>query len=56
MDAVRGSRILLVEDERALANAVAEALTDADWQVDHAGDGEEAFARVRSAYLRRGGL
>ena len=47
MDAVKGSRILLVEDERALASAVAEALTDAGLQVDHAGDGEEAFARVR---------
>ena len=47
MDSVTGSRILLVEDERALAAAVAEALTDAGLQVDHAGDGEEAFARVR---------
>jgi CheY-like chemotaxis protein len=47
MDAVRGSRILLVEDERALATAVAEALTDAGLTVEHAGDGEQAFARVR---------
>jgi len=47
MDSVTGSRILLVEDERALAAAVAEALTDAGLKVDHAGDGEEAFARVR---------
>ena len=47
MEAVRGSRILLVEDERALAAAVAEALTDAGLKVEHAGDGEEAFARVR---------
>jgi len=47
MDAVGGSRILLVEDERALAAAVAEALSDAGLMVDHAGDGEEAFARVR---------
>ena len=47
MEAVTGSRILLVEDERALAAAVAEALTDAGLKVDHAGDGEEAFARVR---------
>jgi len=47
MEAVQGSRILLVEDERALATAVAEALTDAGLNVDHAGDGEEAFARVR---------
>jgi CheY-like chemotaxis protein len=50
MEAVRGSRILLVEDERALAMAVAEALTDAGLRVDHAGDGEEAFARVRQAH------
>ena len=49
LEAVRGSRILLVEDERALATAVAEALTDAGLKVDHAGDGEEAFTRVRQA-------
>src|SRR4051812_41076848 len=47
MDGVGGSRILLVEDERPLAAAVAEALSDAGLLVDHAGDGEEAFARVR---------
>jgi len=39
--------VLLVEDERALAAAVGEALTDAGLKVDHAGDGEEALARVR---------
>jgi signal transduction histidine kinase/BarA-like signal transduction histidine kinase len=49
IETLRGSRILLVEDERALATAVAEALTDAGLRVDHAGDGEEAFARVRQA-------
>ena len=47
VEALHGLRILLVEDERALATAVAEALTDAGLNVDHAGDGEEAFARVR---------
>jgi PAS domain S-box-containing protein len=47
MEAVRGAQILLVEDELALASAVAEALTDAGLQVDHAIDGEEALARVR---------
>ena len=47
IETLRGSRILLVEDERALATAVAEALTDAGLKVDHAGDGEEAFVRVR---------
>jgi DNA-binding response OmpR family regulator len=39
--------VLLVEDEHALATAVAEALTDAGLKVDHAGDGEEALAFVR---------
>ena len=47
MEAVRGASVLLVEDERALATAVAEALTDAGLKVDHAGDGEEALARIR---------
>jgi CheY-like chemotaxis protein len=47
MEAVRGASVLLVEDERALAAAVGEALTDAGLKVDHAGDGEEALARVR---------
>jgi signal transduction histidine kinase/BarA-like signal transduction histidine kinase len=49
IEALHGARILLVEDERALAAAVAEALTDAGLKVEHAGDGEEAFARVRQA-------
>jgi CheY-like chemotaxis protein len=43
----REAIVLLVEDERALALAVSEALMDAGLQVDHAGDGEEALARVR---------
>jgi signal transduction histidine kinase/CheY-like chemotaxis protein len=43
----KGASVLLVEDERALAFAVSEALTDAGLAVDHAGDGEEALARVR---------
>jgi PAS domain S-box-containing protein len=47
MEAVRGASVLLVEDEKALAAAVSEALTDAGLNVDHAGDGEEALARVR---------
>jgi PAS domain S-box-containing protein len=49
MDAVRGASVLIVEDERALASAVAEALTDAGLQVDHASDGQEALACVRNA-------
>ena len=48
MEAVRGASILLVEDERPLAIAVGEALTDAGLSVDHAGDGEEALSRVRN--------
>ena len=47
MEAVRGASVLLVEDERALAAAVAEALTDAGLNVVQAGDGEEALARMR---------
>jgi two-component system NtrC family sensor kinase len=47
MEAVRGASVLIVEDERALATAVREALEDAGLKVDHAGDGEEALARVR---------
>jgi CheY-like chemotaxis protein len=43
----RSASVLLVEDERALALAVCEALSDAGLDVDHAGDGEEALARVR---------
>jgi DNA-binding response OmpR family regulator len=48
MDAVRGASVLLVEDEHALAAAVAEALMDAGLKVDHAGDGQEALTRVRN--------
>ena len=47
MEAVQGAVVLLVEDERALAAAVSEALTDAGLNVEHAADGEEALARVR---------
>jgi two-component system NtrC family sensor kinase len=39
--------LLVVEDEPALAAAVAEALADAGYRVERAGDGEEALARVR---------
>ena len=46
-EVTRGATVLLVEDERALAVAVSEALVDAGLQVDYAGDGEEALARVR---------
>jgi signal transduction histidine kinase/BarA-like signal transduction histidine kinase len=47
MQAVRGASVLIVEDERALATAVGDALLDAGLQVDYAGDGQEAITRVR---------
>ncbi|RPJ80376.1 MAG: response regulator, partial [Acidobacteria bacterium] len=40
-------RVLVVEDETALAAAVAEALGDAGFEVERAGDGEEALACLR---------
>jgi len=46
IDSLAGKRVLVVEDEPALAAAVADALTDAGFEVDRAGDGEEALARV----------
>jgi two-component system NtrC family sensor kinase len=41
-----GASVLIVEDEPALAGAVAEALADTGFVVDHAGDGEEALGRL----------
>jgi two-component system NtrC family sensor kinase len=38
--------VLIVEDETALASAMAESFSDAGFLVDHAGDGEEAMARL----------
>jgi DNA-binding response OmpR family regulator len=46
VDALINSTVLVVEDEPALAAAVSEALTDAGFAVDRAGDGEEALRRV----------
>jgi two-component system cell cycle sensor histidine kinase/response regulator CckA len=43
-----GASILVVEDETALASAVTEALKDAGYVVDHAADGEEAIAKVKT--------
>jgi two-component system, cell cycle sensor histidine kinase and response regulator CckA len=45
--AVVGASILVVEDETALANAVADSLRDAGYLVDRAADGEEALDRIR---------
>jgi CheY-like chemotaxis protein len=47
MNAVRGAAVLLVEDDRTLAVAIGDALTDAGLRVDLAGDGEDALARIR---------
>jgi two-component system NtrC family sensor kinase len=38
--------VLIVEDETALATAMAESFADAGYLVDRAGDGEEALARL----------
>ena len=46
LDALAGTRVLVVEDEPALAAAVSDALADAGFVVDRAGDGEEALARI----------
>ena len=43
-----GAAVLVVEDEPALATAVAEVLTDAGYRVDRAGDGRDALDRVQA--------
>ena len=43
-----GARVLLVEDESALAAAVAASLVDAGYRVERAADGEEALQRVEA--------
>ncbi len=49
LEAFKGLRVLLVEDEPALAVAVSEALEDAGFTVDRAGDGEEGLTRLTEA-------
>jgi two-component system cell cycle sensor histidine kinase/response regulator CckA len=49
LDAFNGLRALVVEDEPALGAAVAEALADAGFVVDRAGDGEEGLMRLAEA-------
>ena len=44
----RGSAVLLVEDEPALAEAVRDALTDAGFLVDRAADGQTALEHART--------
>ena len=46
----KGTRALVVEDEVALGDAVAAALTDEGFKVDRAGNGEDALARVRDRH------
>ena len=43
----QGARVLVVEDEPALAAAVSEALVDAGFRVDQAGDGQDALDRIQ---------
>ena len=42
----RGTRALVIEDEKALGDAVAAALVDTGFQVDRASDGQEGLARL----------
>jgi two-component system NtrC family sensor kinase len=42
--------VLIVEDESALASAMAESFMDAGYLVDRAGDGEEALARLEGGH------
>ena len=46
LESFKGTRVLVVEDEPALAMAVSEALVDAGFVVDRAGDGEEGLTRL----------
>ena len=46
--AVAGAAVLVVEDEAALASAVVDALRDAGYLVEHAGDGEQALNKIRA--------
>jgi signal transduction histidine kinase len=47
-EAASGASVLVVEDEAALAAAVADALGDAGYLVARASNGEEALARIRA--------
>ncbi len=48
VEAVAGASILVVEDEAKLASAVADALRDAGYLVEHAADGELALTKIKS--------
>ena len=45
---VGGARVLVVEDELALAEAVAESMTDAGFKVDRAADGQQALEQIQA--------
>ena len=46
LEAFKGRRVLVIEDEPALAAAVADALMDAGFVVERAADGEEGLTAV----------
>jgi two-component system cell cycle sensor histidine kinase/response regulator CckA len=46
VEAIVGAVILIVEDEAALASAMADALSDVGYVTERAADGEEALARI----------
>ncbi len=46
----KGTRALVIEDELALGDAVAAALSDEGFRVDRAGNGEDALARLRDRH------
>ena len=46
VETIAGASILLVEDEAKLASAVADALGDAGYIVEHAADGEQALGKI----------
>jgi PAS domain S-box-containing protein len=48
VEAVVGASLLVVEDEAALAAAVIDALREAGYVVEHAVDGEDGLAKVKS--------
>jgi PAS domain S-box-containing protein len=52
LEAFKGLRVLVVEDEPALAVAVSEALADAGFTVDRSGDGEEGTDPPHRSTLR----
>jgi two-component system cell cycle sensor histidine kinase/response regulator CckA len=46
----KGTRVLVIEDEAALGDAVAAALADEGFRPDRAADGEEALRRIRERH------